>query len=118
PEDDFLAQVVSVNGEGNYLISVVQRLMIWPVLALGQGILGLVVPVMLLLAFWAARRGILERPGDHLRLLRRTAVIGLLVAAAGGVPHALHHLGPVASGEPIGLAFSLLQPWSGLFGGL
>lgn len=38
---------------------------------------------------WAARRRVLERPQDHLALLRRTAVVGLGVSVVGGAPFAL-----------------------------
>ncbi|PCC75474.1 Uncharacterized membrane protein YeiB [Nannocystis exedens] len=39
-----------------------------------------------LLGLWAARHGVLERPGRHLPWLRRTATIGIGVAALGGWP--------------------------------
>ncbi|MDQ0423904.1 DUF418 domain-containing protein [Cellulomonas iranensis] len=43
---------------------------------------------LLLLGLWAARREVLERPADHLPLLRRTVVVGLAVSVLGAVPHA------------------------------
>lgn len=46
-----------------------------------------------LLGFWAARRRILEEPGRHLTLLRRTAVIGIAVGWLGALPAALAHVG-------------------------
>ncbi|MFI8941226.1 DUF418 domain-containing protein [Streptomyces syringium] len=46
-----------------------------------------------LLGFWAARRRILEEPGRHLPLLRRTAVIGITVGWLGALPAALAHVG-------------------------
>ncbi|KUM67389.1 DUF418 domain-containing protein [Streptomyces curacoi] len=49
--------------------------------------------VVFLLGFWAARRRILEEPGRHLRLLRRTAVSGIAVGWLGGLPAALAHVG-------------------------
>lgn len=51
--------------------------------------------VVFLLGFWAARRRILEEPGNHLRLLRRTAVIGILTGWLGGLPAALAHIGAI-----------------------
>lgn len=51
--------------------------------------------VVFLLGFWAARRRILEEPGRHLRLLRRTAVIGVAVGWLGGLPAALAHVGAI-----------------------
>jgi len=49
--------------------------------------------VIFLLGFWAARRRVLEEPGRHLPLLRRTAVIGVTVGWLGGLPAALAHVG-------------------------
>ena len=69
------------------------RLAFWPFLVLFQGVLTLVVPAVLLAAFWAARRRILEEPGRHLPLLRRVAVVGLAVGWSFGLVHALDHLG-------------------------
>ncbi|MFD9902845.1 DUF418 domain-containing protein [Streptomyces sp. NPDC059063] len=46
-----------------------------------------------LLGFWAARRRVLEEPGRHLPLLRRTAVIGIAVGWLGALPAALAHVG-------------------------
>ncbi|MFE7273407.1 DUF418 domain-containing protein [Streptomyces sp. NPDC057623] len=49
--------------------------------------------LVFLLGFWAARRRVLEEPGRHLRLLRRTAVGGITVGWLGGLPAALAHVG-------------------------
>ncbi|UNM16622.1 DUF418 domain-containing protein [Streptomyces formicae] len=49
--------------------------------------------LIFLLGFWAARRRVLEEPGRQLRLLRRTAVIGMTVGWLGGLPAALAHVG-------------------------
>lgn len=49
--------------------------------------------IIFLLGFWAARRRILEEPGRHRRLLRRTAVIGIAAGWLGALPAALAHLG-------------------------
>ncbi|WFB05998.1 DUF418 domain-containing protein [Streptomyces sp. LX-29] len=49
--------------------------------------------LVFLLGFWAARRRILERPGRHLPLLRRTALIGIAVGWLGALPAALAHVG-------------------------
>ncbi|MEU1816584.1 DUF418 domain-containing protein [Streptomyces roseifaciens] len=49
--------------------------------------------VLFLLGFWAARRRILEEPGRHLPLLRRTAVLGIAVGWLGALPAALAHVG-------------------------
>ncbi|MGA5207586.1 DUF418 domain-containing protein [Streptomyces variegatus] len=49
--------------------------------------------VIFLLGFWAARRRVLEEPGDHRTLLRRTAVLGIAVGWLGALPAALAHTG-------------------------
>ncbi|WP_229070125.1 DUF418 domain-containing protein [Actinoplanes sp. DH11] len=51
------------------------------------GVLG--VGTAVLVGVWAARRGILTDPGAHRPLLARTAVVGLVVAVAGGLPSGL-----------------------------
>ncbi|MFJ4686827.1 DUF418 domain-containing protein [Streptomyces sp. NPDC088789] len=49
--------------------------------------------VLFLLGFLAARHRVLEEPGRHLCLLRRTAVIGIAVGWLGALPAALAHIG-------------------------
>lgn len=49
--------------------------------------------LIFLLGFWAARRRVLEEPGRHLPLLRRTAVIGIAIGWLGALPAALAHVG-------------------------
>ncbi|MFF9900596.1 DUF418 domain-containing protein [Streptomyces longispororuber] len=51
--------------------------------------------LVFLLGFWAARRRILEEPGRHLPLLRRTAVTGVAVGWLGALPAALAHVGAI-----------------------
>lgn len=106
------------SGEESYWASVVGRLSFWPLISLGQGLLGLVIPAVLLLAFWAGRRQILERPGDHLPLLRRVVLVGLPVAWLGGLAHALQHAGILGVPDQVGWLFVISQFSTGLFGGL
>ena len=73
---------------------------------------------MILLAFWAARRRILEEPGRHLPLLRRVAVIGLSVGWSVGLVHALEHIGVFSVPDQIFWLWMTTQSTSGLFGGL
>ncbi|MGI5423438.1 DUF418 domain-containing protein [Streptomyces sp. CA-179760] len=49
--------------------------------------------ILFLLGFLAARRRILEEPGRHRPLLRRTAVLGIAVGWLGALPAALAHIG-------------------------
>ncbi|KSW20094.1 DUF418 domain-containing protein, partial [Cellulomonas sp. B6] len=81
---------------------------------------------LLLLGLWAARREVLERPADHLPLLRRTAVVGLAVSVLGAVPFALSVAGlrhpavldvfgsaalHLVTGAAGGVAFAALVGW-------
>ncbi|WP_159620065.1 DUF418 domain-containing protein [Ruania rhizosphaerae] len=112
------ADPAALSGEEDYLASVLLRLATWPLIAIAQGIIGLVVPTMILLAFWAARRQILEDPRAHARLLRRTAVIGVAVGVLGGLPNALTHVGVFELGPHQSWIFTLTQSVTGIFGGL
>ena len=62
------------------------RLTSWAFVVIAYG--WQVIPGMLL-GIWAARRSILEEPERHLTTLRRTAVVGIGLALAGGLPWAL-----------------------------
>lgn len=102
----------------SYLASIPARLGMWVFLAFFQGIGSLVIPTMLLLAFWAGRRRILENPGEHLTLLRRVAAIGIPVGWLGGLPQALMHVGVLDIPEYAGWMFMFTQVLTGFFGGL
>ncbi|WP_159942156.1 MULTISPECIES: DUF418 domain-containing protein [unclassified Nocardiopsis] len=80
-------------GESSLLGAAAGRLMAWPFVVVIQGLLGLVVPTVILLAYWAARQRILEEPGRHLVLLRWTAVVGIGLGWLGGIPSALAQIG-------------------------
>lgn len=114
-EEGFLGFAVSINGEENYGLSIVWRFLSWIFIAVGQGLFSPAI-VMMVLAFWAARRRILEEPGQHLSLLRRTAVVGVSIGILGGLPHALYHLGHL--GDNLGWLFGLTHPLTGFFGAL
>jgi uncharacterized membrane protein YeiB len=114
----FFGAPTDLAGLESYPDSIVSRLTFWPFLVVGQGLLSLVVPVMILLAFWAARQRILEEPGRHLPLLRRVAIIGLAVGWGFGLVHALEHLGVFPVPDQVFWVFSVTQGVSGLFGGL
>ena len=116
--ESFLASVADISGIESYPASIVARLAFWVFLVLFQGVLTLVVPAVLLAAFWAARRRILEEPGRHLPLLRRVAVVGLSVGWAFGLLHGLDHLGLLGVPPQLFWVFSVTQSASGLLGGL
>lgn len=102
----------------SYLDSVPERLSSWMLGTIGQGLLMLVVPMMLLVAFWAGRRRILESPGEHLPLLRRVAVAGIAIGWLGPVPSALDHVGVDVVPDHAAWVFLPVQILTGFFGGL
>jgi uncharacterized protein len=69
------------------LVAAQFRVVEWMSLTVLVAVLGLV--PALLLGVWAARRRLLDEPQRHLRLLRRAAVLGPVLAAVGGLPLAL-----------------------------
>ncbi|GAB3753229.1 DUF418 domain-containing protein [Microlunatus parietis] len=75
----------------SYPHSVLARSTDWARGLLVYGLTPLVIAAVVLLGCWAARHRILERPLDHLPLLRRAAVAGLAVGWAGGAGYALAH---------------------------
>ncbi|MFE2181766.1 DUF418 domain-containing protein [Streptomyces sp. NPDC059455] len=97
----------------DYLTSVADRLREWPIHTLT--VLGFIAIVWL--GAWAARRGVLEDPARHRRLLVRTAVVALGVAFAGGVPIGLVSGGFVHVDDATADAFVSLYEVSGQFGG-
>jgi uncharacterized membrane protein YeiB len=81
-------------GETDWLTAAGRRLQTWAWVAAVGAFAWIAMP-QLVVAFLAARHGVLERPGDHLRLLRWTAVLGIAVGWAGGLPLALAHVGAI-----------------------
>jgi uncharacterized membrane protein YeiB len=104
--------------EPDYLASILPRLAFLPFLIVFQGFATLAIPVAFLLAVWAARRRILERPAAHRRLLRRTALIGISVGWLGGLAVALHHLGVTSVPERASWVYGQVQSTTGLFCGI
>ena len=111
PDTESMAQT-------SYLDSIVERLGYWSAGTVLQGVLVLVVPMMLLLAFWAGRRRILENPGEHLTLLRRVAVVGITIGWLGPLPSALDHVGAISVPDHAAWVFYPVQFLTGFFGGL
>ena len=102
----------------DYLASVGDRLTTWAILLVLQGALTLVVPLVVLLAFQAARHRVLEEPGRHLPLLRRVAVGGVAVGWLGGLPSALDQLRVVDVPDPVAWALFPVQATTGMFAGI
>ena len=74
-----------------YLVSMLYRLGLWAVALPFAALAG--APLPILLGWLAARRRILDEPWRHVRLLRRTAVVGIAIGWLGGLPEALAILG-------------------------
>lgn len=107
--------------EDDPLAAVRTRMVTWSFVTLGGGLLSLGGHALMLLGFWAARRRLLERPQDHLPLLRRTAVVGIAVGWLGGLPSALAHLGALdvpADALAEDGALPLIQEATGIAAGL
>ena len=117
-QPSFFTLALAVAAEENYLASIPMRLLVWAILTPLQGVLSLVVPIVILLAFWAGRREILERPAEHRRLLRRVAVIGIAIGWAGGLPNALDHVGVLPVPDQVAWVFSATQGLTGMCAGV
>ncbi|RGC69312.1 hypothetical protein C5N14_08565 [Micromonospora sp. MW-13] len=96
-----------------YLASMLARLGEWPVHTLT------VLPFIIItwLGMWAARRRVLEEPARHRSLLTWTAVLGLGVAIAGGLPAALVSAGWLNADESTASLMLVLHGGSGMFAG-
>lgn len=97
----------------SYGSSMVHRLTEWPAHTLQ------VLPfiVIVWLGIWAANKGILEHPERHVKLLRRTAIGGLSLAVAAGLPYALTGAGAIhASADTID-RFAALSNIAGEYAG-
>ncbi|MFD7158756.1 DUF418 domain-containing protein [Kribbella sp. NPDC059898] len=99
----------------SFLDQFAERITVQPVIA-GLGWIGFVTPF--LIGLWAGRRRILERPAEHLTLLRTTALLGISTAVAGALPMSLV-VGGVLT-RPSDHALTILGPLhdaTGVFGG-
>lgn len=115
---DLMALSRSLTGEENYGTAMLTRVLFWAFLVLAQGLLSFTIPAAILLAFWAARRRVLEEPGNHIPLLRATAIAGITAGWLGGLPSALYHLGAFAVPEAAAWMFTSVAGATGLAAGL
>ncbi len=104
--------------ETDPLAAAAGRLTTWLLLVFMQGLFSFVIPVAILLGFWAARQRVLEEPHRHLPLLRCVTVGGIAIGWLGGLPNGLHHVGVLAVPESASWVFSVTQLPTGLAGGL
>lgn len=94
-------------GQDSYLAAAAARVVSWVPNTLAQ-VLGLAIPLCILLGWLGARRGLLDRPWEHRRTLRRVAVGGIGIGWAGGLLVALAGLDLVPGME------SVPWMWTGL----
>lgn len=107
-------------GVADYMASIGVRLQTWA-FTTTLTVLGLSAPVAMLLGCWAARLRVLEEPGHHLILLRRTAILGIGIGLTGSLPAALTHIGAVNFPDAPTTAaaeFMAVQWSTGLAGGV
>jgi uncharacterized membrane protein YeiB len=71
-----------------------------------------------LVGMWAARRNILERPSEHLTVLRRVAVGGITVGILGGVGMALATVGVWGPPVTVIVLLSWMHIFTGVLAGL
>ncbi|MEU1363170.1 DUF418 domain-containing protein [Micromonospora zamorensis] len=96
-----------------YLASILDRLGEWPTHTMT------VVPFIVIawLGMWAARRHVLEELARHRTMLTWTAILGLGVAIAGGLPAALLSAGWLDVDKPTASLILMLHGASGMFAG-
>ncbi len=104
--------------EPNYFIAAAKRIGEWAIFNTPAGLFGFVVPIAVLVGFLAARHRVLDRPSEHIPLLRRTAVIGLTIGWGTGLVTALQNLDAWGLGRSFDPAFVSVQYLGGLFGGV
>ncbi|MBB6345881.1 putative membrane protein YeiB [Nonomuraea muscovyensis] len=114
----YLSLGIAGSEQSDPLAAALARLTFWPVVSLGQGLIALALPVAIVLGFWAARRQILEGPGEHLPLLRRVAIIGIAIGWLGGLPHAAAVMGWLTIPPESMFVFEVTQMATGLPAGL
>lgn len=102
-------------GIDSYPASVLARLAMWVPVTFVQGVFGLAVPVAVLLAILAARRGVLEEPERHRALLTRVAVGGIAIGWSTGVLAFLEHVDVI---PVMPTTFWMLHTAAGVAGGL
>lgn len=101
--------------QADYLASVPLRLVMWAP-GLVSAFVVVTLPAAFLVGLLASRHRVLEEPGRHLPLLRRTAVVGIAVGWGVGAAQALVHVGALTLPSPT--ALSELHVLSGFGAGL
>jgi len=103
PVDNTVVQLQQgIAANPSYLEAAATRLPLWA-FAITSGLFSLVLPAAFLLGMLAARHRVLERPAEHLRLLRTSAVLGIAIGWGTGLVHGLDHIGAIALATPAAL---------------
>ncbi|MFG3338596.1 DUF418 domain-containing protein [Glycomyces sp. NPDC048151] len=92
------------------------RLAVWSALTASFYVVS-VLPAFAL-GVWAARRRVLDEPGRHLPLLRRTALWGIAIGVAGGVPLMLADTRLLHPEGAVGIGLYALHSVTGIASGL
>ncbi|SDY78815.1 Uncharacterized membrane protein YeiB [Saccharopolyspora shandongensis] len=109
---------LDANGIPGYFDAMGARLEGWAVYTIPTALFAMIVPASILLGMVAARHRVLDSPADHVRLLKRTAAIGLTVGWGSGLLLALQNLGALGSHRELDWALLPMHMLGGLFGGL
>ncbi|MGD7705447.1 DUF418 domain-containing protein [Microlunatus sp. Y2014] len=112
-----LLAIPSLAAIDNYPLSMAIRIGAWALVTPGQ-VLMLTVPLAVIIAILAARRGILEEPARHRPLLRRVTLGGVLIGWLGAVPTALHWLGLLGLTHDMDWTWSMWHAATGVCAGL
>lgn len=96
-----------------WLAALAYRLLGWTLQLVTLPVLGIGLLVPMVVGVLMARRGLLDRPAEHLGVLRRIAVSGLGVGLLGGVPFALVVAQVWAPGTAAAVALAALHGLSG-----
>lgn len=100
--------------EPAFLASALVRFPTW-VFTMFSGVVSFALPAAFMMGLLAARHRVLEEPQRHLKLLRRTAVLGIGAGWAAGIAVALQHTG-AAEIAPDG-ALTAVHFFTGIFTG-
>ncbi len=108
----------TINATAGFMDAVLARIEGWAVYIVPAGLLGFIILPAVLLGMLAARHRVLDRPAEHVALLRRTAVLGIGVGVATGVLLALANLDLAGFSQDENWLLVPLHTLGGLAGGL
>ncbi|GAA1097989.1 DUF418 domain-containing protein [Tsukamurella spumae] len=107
-----------VNETAGYLDAVLARIEGWAVYILPAALLGFIILPAILLGMLAARHQVLDRPRNHIPLLKRVASVGITVGVLTALPLALLNLDALGINRDESWILLPLHTLGGLLGGL